>query len=215
MLCALLDGLHEDLARYETRRPVPTSIIGDIFYGSMLTRLTCPACRGVQEVVEPFLFLSLPIPEAAVRSVGLRDCINGFLKSEVLLETEKWLCPKCSNKVRATKATAILKAPKICIFHLKRFYTFRGIAKKITTPVDYPAHINMAEFSRTAIGTFALVGLVLHSGGLTFGHYTAAARDPISHKWYSFNDDCVSEAPDQTCCSSRVYLLLYQDVSTA
>jgi ubiquitin C-terminal hydrolase len=133
----------------------------------------------------------------------------------VLLDTEKWLCPKCSDKVRATKVTAILKAPKICIFHLKRFCTFRGIAKKITTPVDYSGYIDMAEFSRTASGRFALVGLVMHSGGLTFGHYTAAARDPISHKWYSFNDDCVSDAVDQISCSSRVYLLMYRDVTGA
>jgi ubiquitin C-terminal hydrolase len=73
----------------------------------------------------------------------------------------------------------------------------------------------MAEFSTTTGGTFALVGLVMHSGRLTFGHYTAAARDPISHKWYSFNDDCVSEPPDQTSSSSKIYLLLYQDVSAS
>jgi ubiquitin carboxyl-terminal hydrolase 8 len=218
MMGALLDGLHEDLIRTDLQslKSVPTSIIADLFYGTLMSRVGCRKCGASEDVFDPFLFMSLPIPgpDSSMASVPLAKCIERFLNCEVLEESEKWFCPKCQMNVAATKTTTLYRAPKILILHLKRFCASTGIARKINTTVEYPDQLEIAAFSSEAAGCYALVGVVMHSGGLSFGHYTAAAIDQASEKWYLFNDAFVSAGSSKLAHSSRAYLLLYQNIDS-
>lgn len=43
------------------------------------------------------------------------------------------------------------------------------------------------------------------------GHYTAYAKNPLSNKWYYFNDSSVSEVRDlREIVSSSAYVLFYK-----
>jgi ubiquitin C-terminal hydrolase len=134
-----------------------------------------------------------------------------LLSAETLAPTEGWLCPVCGHCVTATKRTVIHKPPKVLILHLKRFCSDNGMQTKITTNVSYPSELDISEFSEESVGKYRLIGVVMHTGTIAFGHYTAAAIDPISGRWYSFNDSCVAVASEQSVRSSRAYVLLYQE----
>jgi ubiquitin C-terminal hydrolase len=224
VLCAILDGLHEDLARPNTpndgltprsrlsRRRGPTkppSVIGDFFYGSLLTTLQCPVCRHCEPGYDPFVCLSLSLPSSNA-SVALIDCLHRFLCTETLSPTEMWLCPACAERVCATKRTVIRQAPKVLILHLKRFTTSNGTQTKITRTVDYPMELDVSAFSATPVDRYKLVGVIMHSGTIAFGHYTAAALDPATDNWYMFNDSYVTGTSEQFVRSSRAYVLIYQ-----
>jgi ubiquitin carboxyl-terminal hydrolase 4/11/15 len=49
-----------------------------------------------------------------------------------------------------------------------------------------------------------------HYGSLAFGHYTAYCKNPMSEKWYDFNDSTVSQldSPGEAV-SSAAYVLYY------
>lgn len=87
LLLYLLDGIHEDLNRIAYKPLVPNldgdgtddaelaersmalfrsrndSIIVDMFYGLLKSRIRCPSCEQVTVIFDPFANLSLPIPE--------------------------------------------------------------------------------------------------------------------------------------------------------
>jgi ubiquitin carboxyl-terminal hydrolase 8 len=226
LLFALLDGLHEDLTRQNepndgltprsrrSRERIPTkppSIIGDLFYGALHATVKCPECENSEAGYDPFVCLSLPLPAVAVNPVPLKDCIRRFLSSETLGRTEMWFCPVCKKPVRAVKRTVIYTAPAFLILHLSRFASAEGTASKIATTVDYPGELELSEFTQTRAGKYRLIGVVMHSGTLAFGHYTAAAMDPGTQQWYLFNDASVTAAGERFVRSSRAYILVYQE----
>ena len=70
---------------------------------------------------------------------SLYDCLNLFTEPEQLSEAEAWYCSHCKKHQKAIKQMAIYKAPKLLIFHLKRFknqsFTHNS---KVTTKIDFP-----------------------------------------------------------------------------
>lgn len=57
---------------------------------------------------------------------------------------------------------------------------------------------------------YDLVGVVNHSGGIDFGHYTAECKNPLNGKWYNFNDSSVHEIRMKGDFeSSSPYVLFY------
>jgi ubiquitin C-terminal hydrolase len=123
-----------------------------------------------------------------------------------------WTCPQCQNRVKASRETAIQKAPPVLVIHLKRFQANRGIPKKVNTRVDFPDTFDMGGLSTRTTGHYRLLGVVMHAGAISSGHYTAAAIDPMSGKWFQFNDTNVAPASDQIVHSVRAYMLFYQRI---
>ena len=230
MLCAIIDGLHEDVSQLHTAKDgltprsrylhaqnptKPRSRIGDMFYGSLETTLKCPKCLNEVRLYDPFLCLSLPIPRVPdFQSVTLMDCIHLFLKSDKLEGDNQWMCEKCRSCVSASKCTTIYDAPPVLLFHLKRFVAYQRMARKVDTAVDYPDMFDMASLSKRTQGRYRLIGVVNHSGTLSSGHYTSAALDQSSGKWYSFNDASVAPASKSVIHSGRAYLLFYERIVT-
>jgi ubiquitin C-terminal hydrolase len=223
LLCALLDGLHEDLARRNEpndgltprsrnarARPTrPPSIIGDLFFGSLITTLLCPVCLNRESGYDSFVCLSLALPTSP-DELSLEGCLRYFTSEETLEPTDMWLCPTCKDRVCAKKTTIIHKPPKILILHLKRFTAANKAHKKVALAVDYPLELDISRFSETPAPKYRLIGVVMHSGTLSLGHYTAAAIDPTTDQWHLFNDCYVSPTSEQCVKSRRAYVLLYQ-----
>jgi ubiquitin carboxyl-terminal hydrolase 4/11/15 len=82
----------------------------------------------------------------------------------------------------------------------------------VNTRVDFPDVFDMGGLSMRTSGHYKLLGVVMHAGGISAGHYTAAAIDPMSGKWYQFNDTNVAQASDQIVHSPRAYVLFYQKI---
>jgi ubiquitin carboxyl-terminal hydrolase 4/11/15 len=150
----------------------------------------------------------MAIPDTG--KVSLKELVSLFVRKDELDKDNLWLCPACGRKVCATSETVIAEAPRILVVHFKRFGMDGGLIKKVTTTVEYPDRLEMVEISKSGEGTYKLLGVVMHSGGMASGHYTASAIDPLSGKWYLFNDAYVSTASEQNVHSTRAYMLFYQ-----
>lgn len=57
-----------------------SSPIMDIFQGILYSSIKCPNCGHIEEIKDPFIFLSLPI-KSSYFTVTLEDCLDDFSKS--------------------------------------------------------------------------------------------------------------------------------------
>lgn len=230
LLCCLLDGIHEDLNQssfaHGRNPPIPTtsnsdywdvhlskdaSPVVDIFHGKLFSSITCPSCHRVESVHDPFMFLQLDIPRR-FSAVKLSDCLQSFSERYTLDSDNKWKCSGCNQMVCATKEMGVDSCPKILLIHLKRFSGEGYFASKIDTKVDYPDELDSKTFTRKNSGIYRLIGAVFHGGGLGGGHYTAAALDPESKRWYNFNDSIATPIDSSGAHKGGAYILVYQRI---
>lgn len=231
LLCALLDGLHEDMNQSEKvggrLKPVHitslsdgwqvhlsrnSSPIVDIFHGILCSSTKCPLCGFIEKARDPFVFLPIAVPPNS-ESVSLMSCISRFCQEETLDEDNKCICSNCKKSVCATKKIGVEKCGgNALIIHLKRFMRNGSFSSKIETNVEYPDFLDVSSFTKDDEGLFELIGVVFHSGSLDGGHYTAAAVDPMSGEWYNFNDSTVRKIDNCDAHSSRAYILFYQRI---
>lgn len=128
------------------------SVIVDLFHGQFRSQITCPDCNRVLITYDPFMSVSVPIPEKAeeskeaspekkLESVKIQDCFKQFEKPEQLAEDNKWYCNICKKHQRAFKKMEIYKAPPILIVHFKRFRSGGGQnSGKIEIPIYFPTN---------------------------------------------------------------------------
>jgi ubiquitin C-terminal hydrolase len=64
---------------------------------------------------------------------------------------------------------------------------------RVSEELNLSRLITLSKHHSTKNPFYELVGVVNHSGGINFGHYTADCKNAINGKWYNFNDSNVSE----------------------
>jgi len=148
----------------------------------------------------------------------LEDCLEGFLREERLDKDEEWYCSSCKEHKRAIKKIDIWKLPRILIIHLKRFCFTSTVPSKLTTELDLPPNgeLCMRPFK---IGPddgnqelYRLYAVSNHSGGVSFGHYTAHCYNQTSGKWYLFNDELTRPVNYTDLDGSKAYILFFERV---
>lgn len=111
-----------------------SSFVSKIFEGTLLSEVRCLVCGADSKKHDPFLDLSLDIPEKYYRSeVGedgekkappvcdISDCLSSFISVEELTEAEFYHCNQCKKKQRSTKRFWIRRLPNVLCLHIKRF----------------------------------------------------------------------------------------------
>lgn len=69
----------------------------------------------------------------------LQQCLDAFVREEVLDKADAWNCPQCKKPRKATKRLSISRLPQVLLIHLKRF-SFKGpFTDKIDTTVTFPS----------------------------------------------------------------------------
>lgn len=110
LLAFLLDGLHEDLnliikkpyielkegngendeliasQAWEDHLKRNKSIIVDLFQGQLKSTLTCPDCKKISIKFDPYMYLSLPIPQLAP------TCISVIFLDKISAKMSKYSC---------------------------------------------------------------------------------------------------------------------------
>jgi len=78
--------------------------------------------------------------------------------------------------------STIVQYPQVLVVQLKRFIENVSLEGKNKNPLSFPINLDLKSAS------YRLIGIVLHGGGLQYGHYWAYAKwyggDP---KWYYYN----------------------------
>lgn len=242
-LAFLLDIIHEDLNRVKNKPYIEEkdynddkleehsseawknylmrnkSIIVDLFQGQSKSTLKCLKCNHVSHKFEPFMYLSLPLPQKSKKKakVPLLDCLAEFSKEEKLEGQERWFCPKCKAHVDSTKKMEVWKLPNILIVHLKRFKFTREKRGKIRSFIDFP-HVDL-DLNGVAAGiqrdkpVYDLFAVSNHEGSLGSGHYYTFAKNRDDNNWYAYNDAEVLTLNPEDLVSPAAYLLFYSKTS--
>jgi len=142
------------------------TIVTNIFGGILQNEVTCLACNNKSIKHDPFLDLSLDLPDdtSSTKSsdsegnsnssapltrgkIHLLDCLSSFIRLEELEETELYHCPNCKKRQRSTKRFWIRKLPNVLCLHLKRFRWNNYSRTKLDTFVEYPlTGLDMSQY---------------------------------------------------------------------
>lgn len=180
----------------------------DLFYGISVTTISSNNGNLLSTVPEPFMMLSLPLPNG--KNITLESCLDLYCKKESMYGENAWLNDKTGKKEDVNKGVLFWSLPKILVIDLKRF---TNTMKKRQDVVDIP--LLDLDLSSYVIGykrksyTYDLYAVCNHEGGCSGGHYTATVKKE-DNKWYNFNDTTIKEIKKNNVISSKAYCLFYK-----
>ncbi|KAG2212280.1 hypothetical protein INT47_001639 [Mucor saturninus] len=199
-----------------------SSVVVSLFQGQYRSRLTCLTCYATSTTYNSFMSLSLPIPKNnGASGVSLYDCLDYFVREEVLEKDDAWNCPKCKTLRKASKSLTLSKLPDVLLIHLKRFSYDGPFKNKLEIVVDSPMtgldlsrYVPSSMFPPDTIveqSTFNydLYAVSNHFGSLTGGHYTACVRNGYKNEWHNFDDSRFSVCDQSKVLSRAAYNLFY------
>lgn len=224
-LVSLLDALHESLLKGQGPRPPPplarTTLVYQVFGGSLRSCVRCSQCGLESARQEPFLDISLEVSASG----GVLRALERFTASEVLDGPNAYRCARCARPGRALKSLRVDAAPRVLALALKRFEYARG-GRKIARHVDYPVELDLGPFlARTARGgqagggagdgrprgslLYDLYAVLVHQGqSVHSGHYYACVKAP-SGTWNLADDVSVAPVSERSVLAQRAYILFY------
>ncbi|CBQ70188.1 related to Ubiquitin carboxyl-terminal hydrolase 4 [Sporisorium reilianum SRZ2] len=207
------------------------SLVVDWFQGQFRNKLTCLTCGKTSTTYEAFTYLSLPVPHGrGVGKVALQQCLDAFVREEVLDKADMWNCPRCRKPRKATKRLSISRLPQILLIHLKRF-SFKGpFTDKIDTTVTFPTNsaLDLTNYMPPPLppGTvvkggnvavsqsqvppylYDLYAVTHHFGSLNTGHYTATIRS--NREWWYCDDSRIAKGDDRQLHTNSPYVLWFR-----
>ncbi|PWZ03562.1 hypothetical protein BCV70DRAFT_155655 [Testicularia cyperi] len=205
------------------------SLIVDWFQGQFRNKLTCLTCGKTSTTYEAFTYLSLPIPHGrGVNKATLQQCLDAFVREEVLDKADMWNCPACKKPRKATKRLSISRLPQVLLIHLKRF-SFKGpFTDKVDTTVSFPtSNLDLTNYmppplppmpshsnayptssSQKPPYLYDLYAVTHHFGSLNTGHYTASIRNNDS--WWYCDDSRCYKSDDRQIHTNSPYVLWFR-----
>lgn len=210
------------------------SIVTNVFGGILQSEVRCLICGMESKKHDPFLDLSLDIPEkfytkeSAVEGADkdkdapvchISDCLSSFTEVEELAETELYYCNSCKCKQKSTKRFWIRRLPNVLCLHIKRFRWNNFYRTKIDLRISFPINaLDMSQFvlnngpetrrSNSSCNVYDLAAVIVHHGnGSSCGHYTSFAIN--NGVWMHFNDHTVKEVSSAAVADCKPYILFY------
>ncbi|KAF9558847.1 cysteine proteinase [Agrocybe pediades] len=203
-------------------------IIHSTFSGSLQSEVTCDRCGNTTPTNDPVLDISLELKAKVGDPTSgdtLAACLRRFTQPERL--GREYSCAKCVKpSPEATKRFSFQKLPPVLAFQFKRFEhktNDKSSARKIDTPIRFPATLNMAPYTtqvlkeggkeilsysgREGMCEYDLFAVINHDGQIDNGHYTNYAR--FNYEWYRFDDDKVIPSSLAACLNSNAYMCFY------
>lgn len=189
------------------------SEILDLYYGIYVNQIT--DIKGEKSLVlkpESYSILDLPIIEENNVKTSLYDCLNLFVKPDLLDGDNAWFNENTNTKQPALKNVVFWNFPKILVIVLKRFTPDgRG---KINVKIDFP--IENLDLSQYVLGynpksyVYDLFGICNHTGNTNGGHYSAFVKH-ANNKWIHFNDNIIEIVDDPVkMVTPMAYCLFYR-----
>ncbi|CAF1655369.1 unnamed protein product, partial [Adineta ricciae] len=125
----------------------------------------------------------------------------------------------CQTKVSNSKLTYPVQFPLVGL-NVKRFLSATRNISEIDTPdseID-DEHEESTENDddddddndQRQHGLYDLFAVCNHRGSMSNGHYTAYCKNPITNKWFCYDDHLVSELDPSRVCTPDAYILFYK-----
>ncbi|KAG7259744.1 hypothetical protein CRUP_018837 [Coryphaenoides rupestris] len=216
---SLVDSLDEALKALG-HPPMLSKVLG----GSFADQKICQGCPHRYECEESFTTLNVDIRNHQ----NLLDSMEQYVKGDLLEGANAYHCEKCNKKVDTVKRLLIKKLPPVLAIQLKRFdYDWeRECAIKFNDYFEFPRELDMEPYTVAGVAKlegddvnpenqviqqnepsepsppgsskYRLVGVLVHSGQASGGHYYSYiiqrnGGDGERNRWYKFDDGDVTE----------------------
>ncbi|KAK7155926.1 hypothetical protein R3I93_010558 [Phoxinus phoxinus] len=194
------------------------SMLSRILGGSFADQKICQGCPHRYECEESFTTLNVDIRNHQ----NLLDSLEQYVKGDLLEGANAYHCEKCNKKVDTVKRLLIKKLPPVLAIQLKRFdYDWeRECAIKFNDYFEFPRELDMEPYTvagvaklegdevlpetpppdPSASSRYRLVGVLVHSGQASGGHYYSyvvqrhgSDGDGLKDRWFKFDDGDVTE----------------------
>ncbi|KAJ3013885.1 UNVERIFIED_CONTAM: Ubiquitin carboxyl-terminal hydrolase 15 [Siphonaria sp. JEL0065] len=174
---------------------------------------------SVHEPRSPVADSAMPVP-----LYTLENCLQEFLKEELMSTNDLWYCPECKAHKQIKKKLDLETTPEVLIFHLKRFSSSGGgssaggfrnsSSRKIEALVQFPlTGLDVSPYMsgpNDANNIYDLYAVSNHMGGLGGGHYTAFVKSIEDGNWYDMDDHRTRQIREENVVTSDAYLLFYK-----
>uniref|UniRef100_A0A2K5QGA4 ubiquitinyl hydrolase 1 n=1 Tax=Cebus imitator TaxID=2715852 RepID=A0A2K5QGA4_CEBIM len=200
------------------------AMLSKVLGGSFADQKICQGCPHRYECEEYFTTLNVDIRNHQ----NLLDSLEQYIKGDLLEGENAYHCEKCDKKVDTVKRLLIKKLPRVLAIQLKRFdYDWeRECAIKFNDYFEFPRKLDMGPYTvvgveklendnvnsenqllkqkeqpeneTTGSTKYRLVGVLVHSGQASGGHYYSYiiqrnGKDDERDHWYKFDDGDVTE----------------------
>jgi ubiquitin carboxyl-terminal hydrolase 2/21 len=207
------------------------SIISDIFYGIIETRTECLQCKQNNQFNNIFYpiysynfqiinFIIFPLEEIRktkseinnfnYNEVNLFDCFEYDRKPNIMNGQNAMYCNTCKAICDCVVCTNLITGPEILILLLNR-----GNRKEFDIKIIFDENLDLTKYIEKG-GKYKLMGVISHLGESGMGgHFIAYCKDPITQKWYKYNDLIVDEVQDfkkEVIDFAMPYLLFYEKI---
>ncbi|XP_064639618.1 probable ubiquitin carboxyl-terminal hydrolase FAF-X isoform X3 [Lineus longissimus] len=192
-----------------------TPAISKVLGGTFADQKICKGCPHRYSREESFTTLNIDIRNQQ----NLLESLEQYVKGDLLEGANAYMCEKCGKKVDTVKRMCIKRLPPMLAIQLKRFdYDWeRECAVKFNDYFEFPRELEMEPYTVQGLAKiegeviaddneeieelskmcskYKLVGVVVHSGQASGGHYYSYILHRIADtwKWYKFDDGEVSE----------------------
>ncbi|KAE8539220.1 hypothetical protein D1P53_004316 [Cryptococcus gattii VGV] len=167
--------------------PKLKTLVKDQFEGTMqyITQCEC----GYESISETsFLELELSLED----NTTLQSRLDKFTHPEILDGDNKYSCPSCLSKRRATRRQLPVTLPPVIHFSLLRFvFDLKSMSrKKSKASIKYPKEAVLGN------SVYELRGVISHQGTSAYhGHFICETYDEIDDIWHICNDELIQPKP--------------------
>jgi ubiquitin C-terminal hydrolase len=170
------------------------SPLWDMFYGQVVSQITCGYCKHINHNYEIYSTLSLPLLKKENQSID--DLLESYFCKEIINKEEKeWTCDNCNKSVQSEKCLKLWRNPTILIITLKRFDRF---LRKDSSKIQFNTELDISQYclKDDVSSKYNLCAVAHHSGGIGSGHYNCICKHK-SGKWIAIDDVMVRDAKEE------------------
>ena len=140
-------------------------------------------------------------------SINLYDCFTYYQRLDIMTGANSFYCKLCKMYSKATICTLLITSPEILILLLKR--------DQEQWKIEVYENLDLKNFiqEKNMGCSYKLIGVITYKEGINKNlYFYAYCRDPITDKWYKYDNININDVNDSNIVTNSInpFLLLYQ-----
>ncbi|CAK9011084.1 unnamed protein product [Durusdinium trenchii] len=172
-----------------------------LFEGEFENYIECIDVDYRSQRNETFYDLQLNVKDESGKEItSLEESLKDFVREEIL-EGDNAYDAESHGKQRARKGIRFKRFPPVLYIQLKRFMfdIEKMDMNKLNSKMEFPQILDLEDFAKGS-GQYMLHTVIVHSGGVSSGHYYTFVRSLDSEgksQWIKFDDEMVTFCSEQ------------------
>uniref|UniRef100_A0A182WLG6 Ubiquitin carboxyl-terminal hydrolase 47 n=1 Tax=Anopheles minimus TaxID=112268 RepID=A0A182WLG6_9DIPT len=174
-----------DALEHKFKRTEQSDLINRLYQGHMIDYVKCLECNTEKQREDKFLDIPLPVRPfgSTVANECVEDALQGFVKPEILNESNQYFCDTCNKKCDAHKGLKFTKFPYILTLHLKRFdFDYQSFHRiKLNDKVTFPEMLNLNHFvGSTSSSDYKLTTSTIAAAAAAAAAESSSTNGPVN-----------------------------------